>query len=236
MAGQVVRAGGSVLAALTIVAGGALVGVGAAGAQSSDMNMPVACDPFTDEDFKDDPFPCDLQRFDERAYAGAFHVLFTGRDRVSPGENAVVRAYFSNNNPGRSGLELTSATVRTPRGFVFTSGSVRLNEYNSSNSGVPVDASFTVDSATGDVTVTAPTGGVDIPSFEDSPGGVRSQVVLVTLNYEPTEYVIDGKSSVRFSGTGVPDSDWVATGVTQVAPDFGGFGSSGSLDSDGFPA
>ncbi|TJZ79969.1 hypothetical protein FCG67_03480 [Rhodococcus oryzae] len=229
VAGHVVRKGGSLLGALTIVAGGALAGVGAAGAvdTGSFTSELGACQPFTDVDLG--PSACDDLRYQDRAVVGDFDVELTGRDRVSHGENAVVRANFSINKPGdlvdpQSGLELTSATIRTPRGFVFTSGDASLSSWSSD---AVLDATFTVDPETGDVTVTAPTGGWVIPTRESS-WGVAAGSVRMNLNYTATESVDSGESALRFSGAGVPESGWVATGTTQVAPDLGGFGSSGS--------
>lgn len=73
---------------------------------------------------------------------------------------------------------------------------------------------FTVDPETGDVTVTASSGSMHLPTGQ-SASEFFSGAVRMELTYVATEFVGDGETSLRFSGTGVPDSGWVATGPTR---------------------
>lgn len=257
MAGHLVRAGGAMLAALAIVASG-VASAGTAGAQSLDLGLtPLvgslvfgledaglgsgtwtvgACEPFTDQDWAwTGGMLCDDLRFEDRASVENFQAALTGREQVLRGEEAVVRAYFSITKLGeladpQSGLELASATIRTPRGFEFKGGKASLSGASGA-SGVwtttPLDLTYTVDPETADVTVTAATGSMDLPASQTA-WGWRSDEINMELTYVATEYVTDGETALRFSGTGVPDSGWVASGVTQVTPDLDPFGSSGS--------
>lgn len=255
MAGHLVRAGGTVLAALTIVAGGAL-STGTAGAQSLEPGTEPslslvgsivyglvdagsvteklgACEPPYDVDR--DAVMCDDLRFQDWASVANFQAELTGRDQMFRGEEAVVRANFSITKLGeladpQSGLELASATVRTPRGFEFKGGKASLSGVSGVSTATPLDLTYAVDPETGNVTVTAATGSMDLPAWQTARGW-SSDNIRMELTYVATEYVTDGETALRFSGTGVPDSGWVATGVTQVTPDFDPFGSSGSTAS-----
>ena len=253
MAGYLVRAGGGMLAALAIVAGGA-ASAGTAGAQSLEPGTELtlgplgwsilfglvdagsvteelgACEPPYDVDR--DAVMCDDLRFDDWASVENFQAKVTGRDQMLRGEEAVVRANFSMTRLGemadpQSGLELASATVRTPRGFEFKGGKASLSGVSTTT---PLDLTYTVDPETGDVTVTAATGSMDLTAWQTA-WGWSSDTIHMELTYVATEYVTDGETALRFSGTGVPDSGWVASGVTQVTPDLGPFGSSGSATS-----
>ncbi|MGW0040824.1 hypothetical protein [Rhodococcus sp. NPDC003348] len=226
MVGRIVRAGGAVLAALAIVAGGALAGVGSAGAQSSEEGFQGSvgdllfdftvigfppCPPISQ-----DNMPCDDGRFSSRAVVGDIGVGFKGTRELDRGDTAQMETTFWVEPPifdQQPNLQIASTTVRTPRGFVFTGGEVKAGLAQM------LDATFAVDPATGDVTATAPAGGWAIPSYQNSDGRFRTGSVTVVLNYEATEYVSQGEAAVRFSGTGTPESDWVLTGKTQVVPE-----------------
>ncbi len=230
MAGHVARTGGAVLAALTIVAGGALAGVGSAGAQSSedgfqgsvgDLLYDLTITGFPPcEPVSQDNMPCDDGRFDNgMVTVGNIKVDLDGPNELNLGDTAQITAYLWESPPYGVDLskepetQITSATVRVPRGFVFTGGEV------SSGPTQVFDATFVVDPATGDVTATAPTNGWTIPRFQAANGVYHSRGIGVKLNFEATEYVYRGESAVRFSGTGVPSSDWVQTGETRVLPE-----------------
>lgn len=197
MVGRVARAGGAALAVLAMASGGVVAGGGGAGAFSVDpgstAGAPV-CEPFTDEDEFAPQTLCDDLRFQASATVGDFDVFLSGRKRVYAGENHAVRASF---RALKADAELSSATVRTPHGFEFKGGTVKLN-------GTEVEATFTVDPATGDVTVASPGGGWT--------GNVRMELTYRAggLSLTATE------TALRFSGSGVPDSGWVLKGATNT--------------------
>ncbi|MGW0174265.1 hypothetical protein ACWDUM_10505 [Rhodococcus sp. NPDC003322] len=196
MVGRVARAGGAALAVLAMAAGGVVAGGGGAGAFSVDpgstAGAPV-CKPFTDEDELPQAL-CDDLRFEAYAPVGDFDVWLSGRERVYAGENHAVRAGF---RARKAGVELSSATVRTPHGFEFKGGTVKLN-------GTEVEATFTVDPATGDVTVAAPGGGWT--------GNVNMELTYRAGGLSLTA----AETALRFSGSGVPDSGWVLKGATNT--------------------
>lgn len=255
MAGYLVRAGGAGLAALAIVAGGA-ASAGTAGAQSLEPGTELSSDPVgsiayglvdagsatVEQAECEPPYDVDLEtamcddlRFQDRASVENFQAKLTGRDQMFHGEEAVVKAIFSIAKleelaDPQSGLELASATIRTPRGFEFKGGKASLSGVSGVSTATPLDLTYTVDPETGDVTVTAATGSMDLPAWQAAWGWFSDEIQM-ELTYVATEYVTDGETALRFSGTGVPDSGWVASGVTQVTPDLGPFGSSGSAAS-----
>lgn len=225
MTGRVVRASGAALAVLAMAAGGVAVGGGGAGAQSvllDDVTGSISsgqgpCEPFNDSDGGNglEPGWCDDLRWQNVTTVGDFRVWLTGRDRVQLGENAVVRTSFA---VSKAGVELADATIRAPRGFEFKSGTVKLN-------GIAVEATFTVDPATGDVTVAAPDGGWTVPVREMYPGGPLHGGANMELTYRAAGLPLTlGETALRFSGSGVPDSGWVLKGATKLGPDLSLFG------------
>ncbi|MGW0040815.1 hypothetical protein [Rhodococcus sp. NPDC003348] len=223
MAGRVVRSDSAVLAVLAVLAmaaGGALVGGGAAGAQSADFGSTQgdsSCPPFTDQDGPVGGIGnfCDDYRWQKYAQVGDFQAGLTGRDSVQPGENAVVRTSFK---VSEAGLRVASATVRTPKGYEFTGGTVSLNR-------TAAPATFTVDPETGDVTVTTAGDGWEVPVTAmhnglGEPNGMFAGWVEMELTYRTSGLIPlgVGETALRFSGTGVPDSGWVVKGITTISP------------------
>ncbi|TQF74753.1 hypothetical protein FK531_01265 [Rhodococcus spelaei] len=229
MAGKLVRAGGSVLAALTIVAVGATVGVGTAAAVSTgSAGLGSAA------------FPCDGCNdggFDDFQRRGDILVRYQGPGEAVVGQEVAFTAAFEARGYASvdrlPDLAVATVTHHAPKGFTFTGAEV--TAYDPDSGGYPVtalDSSVVVDPASGDVTVAAPAGGWAIPEFVSSNQGTTyygSGNVIVKLSYKAIESVGDGASGLTYTGTGVPASDgWVAKGTTRVTQGLGGFGSSGS--------
>ncbi|SDC49736.1 hypothetical protein [Rhodococcus tukisamuensis] len=226
MGGHLMRAGGAVLAALTIAAGGMTVGVGTAGAASSSGHWDTHCPP---------PYlgwpssaelltPCDGQEFGSVVKVGDTYLGYYGPDGAAPGEEVKFRMWFSleyplDSNPtpdvSQPDRVITTVTHHVPRGMEFravevTSGSRRL------------DQTTAVDPVTGDVTITAPGDGWVIPN------DATLNTIYMTMTYRVTEVGEDGTSRITFTGTDSPVSGkWAATGNTRSHQEFmeGPFGS-----------
>lgn len=231
MGGHLVRAGGAVLAALTIVAGGATVGVGGAGAVSTGSTGVPQCDPYGGAQMG----PCDDDAFQTAEQrVGDFRMSFYGSDELVVGQNAWLLLRVGNAGPRASlpDATVTSVTFHTPKGFEFAGVSVTSytpKSHLEESIYTTLDSTAVVDHVTGDVTVTAPAGGWAVPTRENGAGGIVSGEVAVSASFKATELVADGTSGVTFTGAGVPESEgWMATGTTQVIPvDLSGFGSLG---------
>ncbi|MFC9786828.1 hypothetical protein [Rhodococcus sp. NPDC127528] len=238
MAGRLVRAGGMVLAALTIAAGGAVTGVGTAGAAGSgsleggSAALGSSAPPCSVDDSM---LGCDdgkFHTFDKRV--GNFRMSFSGSDEVAIGHNTVLTANFflGDSRGGQVSLPdgaVESVTFHPPKGFEFQSVKVRSytpNFYPEDPISTNPDSTAVVDPVTGDVTVTAPTGGWAITKRVSSEGFVYSGQLSVDVGFKATQTVDDGTNGVTFTGTDVPASEgWLQTGTTRVVPDLGPFGS-----------
>lgn len=232
MVGRQVRRGGAVLAALAIVAGGAVTGAGGAGAASTGSAGPggpaAECGRQCDD------------AFHGYAARGDIGVYYEGPVEAVVGREVTFKAEFETRGDGWTGLpdvDVATVTHHAPEGFTFAGAAVTSYDWTPGRYPVTVlDSAVAVDPATGDVTVAAPAGGWAIPvvAGQPRPQGIyyRSGTVTVKLRYTATRPVRDGASGLTFTGTGVPASEgWVTTGTTQVteAPKgLGGFGSSGS--------
>jgi hypothetical protein len=211
MVGSLVRKGGSVLAALAVVAGGAVTGVGTAGAAGSGSleQGSVALGSSAPPCYFEDPMPgCDDGLFNDEATVGNISLVYTGTSRaVALGQETGFRARLS----GRD-VAITSVTHHVPRGFEFTGAHVWSWAYPLGDAiETTLDSTAVVDPVTGDVTITAPAGGWIAAD------GRFTGSVFVSLDYKVTALSPDGASGLRFTGTGVPASEgWMATGTTKV--------------------
>ncbi|SEM16081.1 hypothetical protein [Rhodococcus maanshanensis] len=248
IAGQLARAGGAVLAALTVVAGGAGLGTAAAASTAPESAEPMinflaltmlgstSTDHATCVPGDPDPMPCDNGTF-HSSNRGELGAVFSGPHSLKRGENVQLDAQFfafampnGGLHPSRPDKVVTSATIKNPDGFVFAGGDVTAYTHDEagavdSGSVTALDATFTVDPVTGDVTATPPAGGWDIPSVERAGGGFSSGMVHVKVNYQATELVRDGEAAVGFIGTGVPVTEWLPSPTIDVMPELGGSGS-----------
>lgn len=227
MVGSLVRKGGSVLAALAVVAGGALAGAGSAGSVALGSSAPP-CSP-------EDSMPgCYHSNFEDVKKVGDIRLGYSGpKEAVLGSEVAFEPTLYAGDygyHPSVPDVAIKSVTHHAPKGFEFTGATV----YAYTPAGWPVGSTVTyldktvvVDPVTGDVTVTAPAGGWAVPVGDFGTSGFNSGWVNVVLTYKVTELVSDGTSGATFTGTGVPASEgWVATGTTKVTPvDLGAFGS-----------
>ncbi|MGW6375369.1 hypothetical protein ACWFRB_04785 [Rhodococcus sp. NPDC055112] len=231
MARRLVQKGGSVLAALTLVVGGAMLGAGGAAAASTGSAGPegpaAPCGRQCDDAFHDDKARGDIG------------VYYEGPVEAVVGREVTFKAEFTALGDGWQGLpDVDLATVKhhAPEGFTFTGAEVTSYDWTPGRYPITVlDSAVVVDPATGDVTVAAPAGGWAIPVVANQSGPDKtyyaSGIVTVKLRYTATQSVRDAASGLTFTGTGVPASEgWVAKGTIQVAeaPQAGGFGSSGS--------
>ena len=247
MRGRSVRVSVSGLAVLAIAAGGVLGGANAAQGQSSDPvggSSEVCGGGMTGGlgDWFQDPRPCEERPIFAAVLDGELRGILRGARSYSPGDEAVFEtelyAFALPNgglHPSRPDTAVDTVTLRTPHGFEFTGGEVATftkdaGGFVDATSRAPLDATFTVDPVTGDVTATAPPSGWVIPSTERD-GGFSSGEVRVRLTYRPTHYLVDGGVSFGFTGTGVPTTKWSGEDWVDVVPDLGlsgGQGSSGS--------
>lgn len=221
------------LAALAIVAGGATVGVGGAGAVSTGSTGVRPCDRYSPGDIA-----CDRDTFwaaEQRV--GDFRMSFSGTDELVVGQNAWLSATFRVGDAGPQAslpdAAVASVTFHAPKGFEFVGVSLYSytpNFYPEAPIYTSPDSTAVVDHVTGDVTVTAPAGGWAVATRENGAGFIVSGQVTVRASYKATELVADGTSGVTFTGTGtgVPASEgWMATGTTRVIPVDLSFGSLG---------
>jgi hypothetical protein len=216
MVGSLVRKGGSVLAVLAVVAGGAFAGAGSAGSVALGSAAPPCS--------VDDSMPgCYDSWFEDVKKVGDILLGYRGPKAVALGQETSFVAVF---NAGDGSYQdsipdvaIASVTHHPPKGFEFMGVDV---------STATLDSTAVVDPVTGDLTVTAPAGGWAVPKHQASNGHWDSGYVEVVFTYKVTKLVLDGTSGLRFTGTDVPASDgWMVTGTTKVTPvDLGGFGSS----------
>ncbi|MFI6430062.1 hypothetical protein [Rhodococcus oryzae] len=246
MIGQLVRRGGAVLAALTIVTGGAVAGAGGAGAVSTGsaagqldemwQNLLRPCHD-TSAQFPD-PGPCYRNGFSDVGMLGNYKGAYSGVKEVDPGANATFAAVVVAQEAAfqvaapEVNVDVTSVTHHAPKGFEF----VRVTVTGETPTPTPpwpvvdLDSTATVDPATGDVTVTAPDGGWALQPGRNGNMFAGGAVRLV-FEYKAPDVALDGTNGFTFTGTGVPASDgWVASGNTRVLP-AGGMGSTGSAGS-----
>lgn len=239
MVGHLVRKGGAVLAALTVVAGGAMVGTGAAAGQtgSADEMWRNLVRPCHDSDpWFPDRGPCYRNTFSESGMLGNYQGSYSGVKTVDPGADVTFTAAVTAREAAfdvpvpEVNVDVTSVTHHPPRGFEFVG--VKATGYSpapgSEGYGVSLDSTVVVDPVTGDVTVSAPDGGWAL-----EPGWIastfRSGMVSLVFDYKAPDKDVDGDNGFTFTGTGVPASKgWVAKGNTRVVPVSGGIGSAGS--------
>ncbi|MFC7448276.1 hypothetical protein [Rhodococcus daqingensis] len=241
IAGQLVRAGGSVLAALTIAASGITMGAGTAAGQSwwEDEIQQNLWPPCTIE-WTPSGGPCYRNAFTDQGMAGDLRMSYTGPKDVKSGE---VVSFYASSSAGEGGYQpavpdvvVSSVTHHPPRGFEFMDATVSAGKpgwYPEGSTHWALDSTVAVDPVTGDVTVTPPVGGWAVPKSREYTGvageiSFMSGYVSVHLRYRASGYGLDNPSGVTVTGTGVPASeDWLATGNTRVTP-MGGTGSTGS--------
>jgi len=225
MVGHLVRRGGSVLAALAVVVGGAAMGTGVAGGAAGGGfgSTGVPCVGLTS------PL-CD-GIFSDGATAGNIGLSYWGPAEAEVDSEVAFTSRFLARD-AMPDLAVTSVTHHAPRGFEFVGAEVQSRRgavYPDPDTYTELDATVVVDPVTGDVTVAAPAGGWAIPRSQESSGSWRTGQVDVKLRYQVTKSHLDGTSGVTFTGTGVPASEgWLATGATRVTPGIGGFNSSGN--------
>ncbi|TQF74754.1 hypothetical protein FK531_01270 [Rhodococcus spelaei] len=240
MVGKLVRAGGSVLAALTIVAGGAVVGMGTAGAQtgSADEVWRNLVSPCYDSDpFFPDQRPCYRNNFSDSGMLGNYKGAYFGAKTVDQGAHATFTAVVVAQEAAfqvaapEVNVDVTSVTHRAPKGFEFVA--VKVTGITPApqplgGQAVALDSTAVVDPVTGDVTVTAPAGGWALLPGRDGRQFAGGSVSLV-FDYKAPDKDLGGDNGFTFTGTGVPASNgWVAQGNTRVVPVSGGIGSTGS--------
>ncbi|MET4610685.1 hypothetical protein ABIC28_001663 [Rhodococcus sp. PvR044] len=212
MVGQLVRRGGSVLAALAVVVGGATMGAGVAGGASVGSSCTGIYEKL-----------CNGEAFIDQGARGNILLAYQGPAKAKVGSEVL---YFPGleARDGTPGLTVTSFTHHVPRGLEFVGAEVI--SYSPILPGAELDSTAMVDPVTGDVTVTAPAGGWVIPTAVTDTGS-RTGFLRVNLRYKVVKSYLDGNTGVTFTGTGAPASEgWVATGFTTVTPvDLGTFGS-----------
>ncbi|MGW6375368.1 hypothetical protein ACWFRB_04780 [Rhodococcus sp. NPDC055112] len=240
MVGHLVRKGGAVLAVLTVVAGGAVVGMGTAVGQTGSAdeiwrNLVRPCYP-TGDAFFPDRGPCYRNTFSDSGMLGNYKGAYFGVKTVEPGVDvsfdAVVvaqEAAFDVPAP-EVNVDVASVTHHPPKGFEFVG--VKVTGHTPvpilPGPGVDLASTVVVDPVTGDVTVSAPAGGWALQPGRNGEQFAGGAVSLV-FHYKAPDQDVDGDNGFTFTGTGVPASNgWVATGNTRVVPVSGGIGSSGS--------
>ncbi|MET4610687.1 hypothetical protein ABIC28_001665 [Rhodococcus sp. PvR044] len=241
MVGSLVRKGGSVLAALTVVASGITMGVGTAAGQSwwEDEVLQNLLPPCTIESMPSGG-PCYERAFTDEGMAGDLHMSYAGPKDVKSGD---VVSFYASSSAGEGGyqpavpdVEVSSVTHHPPRGFEFMDATVFARKpgwYPEGSTHWALDSTVAVDPVTGNVTVTPPAGGWAVPKsreYHPNPDTTLflSGDVTVQMRYRASGYGLDNPSGVTVTGTGVPASEgWLATGNTRVTP-MGGTGSTGS--------
>lgn len=245
MVGHLVCKGGAVLAALTIVTGGAVAGAGGAGAVSTGsaagqldemwQNLLRPCHDYSPQ--FPDLGPCYRAGFSDNGTLGNYLGAYSGVKEVDPGAKALFtasvvakEAAFQVPSP-EVDVDVTSVTHHAPKGFQFVGVKVTGGTPTPTPPWPIVDlaSTTTVDPVTGDVTVTAPDGGWALQPGRN--GGFAGGYVSLVFEYKAPDVALDGTNGFTFTGTGVPASeDWVASGNTRVMP-AGGMGSTGSAGS-----
>lgn len=240
MVRHLVRKGGAVLAALTVVAGGAMTGMGTAAGQTGSAdeiwrNLVRPCYP-TDDGFFPDRGPCYRNTYSDTGMLGNYKGVYFGVKTVEPGADvtfdAVVvaqEAAFDVPAPELN-VDVTSVTHHPPKGFEFVGVKVTGSTPVPLPPGpyVNLDSTVAVDPATGDVTVSAPAGGWALQPGRNGEMFAGGAVSLV-FTYKAPDKDVDGDTGFTFTGTGVPASKgWVAKGNTRVVAVSGGLGSTGS--------
>lgn len=239
MARYLVRAGGSVLAALTIVAGGAVMGAGTAVALPSWMDeiwQNVAPPCVAGQDNLGDARPyCYNTWFLKNEIVGDQKFYYQGRKVAAPGAEVQfhvgVRGMQAAYDDPAADVDVTSFTHHVPKGFELIG--VRAVRQTPTDRGAPVDEKledFTtvVDPVSGDVTVMAPSGGWAIPPGYDH-GRFESSSVSVTFTYRAPDEAFQGTTGMTATGTEVPTvRGWIMTEDIRSDTDNGGAGSTGS--------
>lgn len=246
--GHLVRAGGAVLAALSIVAGGVVAGTGAAtgavmGIGSTDQgpwwadeilqNLIRPCEPSLPWEYGDRG--CYDNGFRDEGMLGNYRGVYYGPQEVAPGATvtftAVVvaqEAAFDVTASGES-VDITSVTQHLPKGFEFVG--VKVTGYTPTETPgqtVNLESTVAVDPDGGDVTVTAPAGGWALNPGSNG-GKFEGGSVSLDFTYKAPEGFVADSTGFTFTGTHVPASDgWVAEATTRVVPSSGVTGSSGS--------
>ena len=221
--GGLVRAGGVMLAAVTIASGGLAAGAGVAGAASSFFGSSGQIYEYPDFGGEYIGFGC-MYEGPSTAVVGqeiAFTSVCTqgwGMGTDTPGPTAV----------------MTSFTHSVPEGFEFVGAQVTSYDWDEPPYAIKVlPSSVAVDPTSGNVTLTPPSDGWTIPEGVDD-GTYRSGDITVTLRYKPTAPLFEGGvSRVKYTGVvdgvnvpATPDK-WFSTGITRVVG-LPGTGSAGS--------
>ncbi|SEM16052.1 hypothetical protein [Rhodococcus maanshanensis] len=216
MVGQLVRRGGSVLAALAVVVGGATMGAGVAGGAPGG-GFGSSCSGLYEE-------LCG-EAFLDHGAKGNILLGYQGPAKAEVGSEVTYYPSFTARD-GIPGLAVMSVTHHAPRGFEFVGAEVTSRPRFAADA--KLDSTAVVDPVTGDVTVTAPAGGWAIPTSATDAGSLSGSL-FVGLRYKVVESYLAGTTGVTFTGTDVPASEgWLATGATRVTSGIGGLGSSGN--------
>ncbi|MFD4423393.1 hypothetical protein ACFWO5_00985 [Rhodococcus sp. NPDC058481] len=227
------------LAALTIVAGGALMGAGTAAGQTwwADeiwQNLVRPCNDHSPQ--FPDLGPCYRNGFADSGMLGNYKGAYFGVKEVDPGADATFTAVVVAQEAAfqvaapEVNVDVTSVTHLPPEGFEFVG--VKVTGYTPTETPpgplVDLPSTVAVDPVTGKVTVTAPEGGWALQPGRNG-GKFEGGSVSLVFEYKAPDKALDGANGFTFTGTGVPASDgWVASGNTRVLPAGGGTGSTGS--------
>lgn len=253
--GRAMRVGGSMLAAVTVVAGGVAFGSGTAAGDVTVFGSStgsVGSTPWWLDEALDGLRPCEgrpspaappdmgpcYQDRDAVATLGNYRATYSAASDVDPGSEVrfygdiqVEEAAYNVANPEKD-VNVTSVVQRPPKGFEFIGVEVRrltpvknFNDYRVE----ALESTVAVDPVTSEVTVTAPEGGWSILPGEAFHGGFESGRLGMVFTFRAPERVEGSVHGFRFTGTTVPKSDGlVVTRTTRVMPDVAGTGSAGS--------
>lgn len=239
MVGSFVRAGGSVLAALTIATGGAVMGAGTAVGLPSWMdeiwqNVAPQCVPGQDGLGDARPY-CYEDSFLKSKIVGDHNFYYGGHKVAAPGAEVQfhvgVRGVEAAYDDPAADVDVTSFTHHVPKGFELIG--VTAARGTPTDSGAPVhekleDFTTVVDPVSGDVTVMAPAGGWAIPPGYDA-GRFESSSVSVTFTYRAPDEDFQGTTGMTATGTEVPTvQGWIMSEDIRSDADNGGTGSTGS--------
>ncbi|WP_137875178.1 hypothetical protein [Rhodococcus sp. Q] len=252
--GRVARVGGAAFTALTVVAGGVVLGSGTAAGDAiifgSSTGSAGSTPSWLDEALDGlrpcrtkqsptdapDPGPCYLDGNQVQATHGDYLATYNAASEVAPGAEvsfgAVIKAKeaaFDVADPEHT-VDVTSVTLQPPQGFEFVRVNVTGYTPWSNQDGlvVQLDSTVVVDPETGSITVNAPDGGWPMWPGMDA-NRFDGGSVRVGFTFKAPEQAKDSVHGFTFTGTNVPDSrGLVVSKHIRVSADGEGTGSSGS--------
>ncbi|MFC7448283.1 hypothetical protein [Rhodococcus daqingensis] len=202
-----------------------MVGVGSAGAQSSDVDTAAAAPWWVDEiqsntwpicsgweQHPNDPDPCYRNVDHQSASLGDYRISFHTPKEMWPGNQFAFQGSIWADDAafvgaGPDGVGVTDITFRPPKGFDFVGVTVH-GWLPGETVAVELNKAVDIDEITGDVTVTAPAGGWKLRPYDTEVGAADStDRVYFDFMYRAPDRALGSTSGITFTGIGAPAAE-----------------------------